>query len=208
MCSCKSVESVGGGLSQCRDTTLHLWHMAAGAFGIFDLTLFVGGADIEAKFVAFMGVAAHTDIALQKVRIGGIDLVVGRGDVIFSGSKIFFGLWADDVFVGFEAWFYFLDTVAISAGDSVVLGGVFGIGPYAIGCYELFDVVGCRSVAPSTLVGSFFVQWIFEPDRLVDRVFEDRGVGVHTGLVLFEDFWVTAFAVAIGSEFGKSERGA
>ena len=208
MGSRKSVESVGGSLSQSRDATLYFWHMAAGAFGIFDLTLFVGGADIEAKFVAFMGVASHTDIALQKVRIGGVDLVIGRGDVIFSSAKIFFGLWADDVFVCFEARFDFFDAVAVGAGDGVVLGGVFGIGAYAVGRHKLFEVVGCRGMAPSTLVGPLFVEWVFEPDRLVDRVFEDRGVGVHAGLVLFEDFWVTAFAVAVWSEFGKSECGA
>ena len=208
MGSRKSVESVSGSLSQSRDATLYLWHMAAGAFGIFDLTLFVGGADIEAKFVAFMGVASHTDVTLQKVRIGSVYFVIGGFDMIDPRSKIFFGLWADDVFVCFEARFDFFDAVAVGAGDGVVLGGVFGIGAYAVGRHELFEVVGCRGMAPSTLVGPFFVEWVFKPDCFMDRVFEDRGVGVHAGLVLFEDFWVTAFAVAVRSEFGKSERGA
>ena len=182
--------------------------MAAGAFGIFDLTLFVGGADIEAKFVAFVGVASHTDITLQKIWIGGVDLVIGGGDVIFSGSKIFFGLWADDVFVCFEARFDFFDTVAVGTGHSVVLGRICRIWAYTVGSYELFDVVGCWGMAPGTLVGPFFAERVFEPDRFMDRVFEDRGVGVHTGLILFEYFWVTAFAVAVWSEFGKSERSA
>ncbi len=182
--------------------------MAAGAASVFNFSFGIGGADVETKFIAFVGVASHTDVALQEVWIGGVDLVIGRGDVIFSSSKIFFRLWADDVFVCFEARFDFFDAVAVGAGDGVVLGGVFGIGAYAVGRHELFEVVGCRGMAPSTLVGPLFVEWVFKPDCFMDRVFEDRGVGVHAGLVLFEDFWVTAFTVAVWSEFGKSERGA
>ncbi len=182
--------------------------MAAGTASVFDLSLFVGGADVEAKFVAFVGVASHTDVALQEVWIGGVYFVIGGFDMIDPRSKIFFGLWADDVFVGFKAWFYLLDAVAVGTGDSIVLGGVFGIGAYAVGSYKLFEVVGCWSMALGTLVGSFFTQRIFEPDRFVDRIFEDRGVGVHTGLVLFEYFWMALLTVTVWSEFGKGERSA
>jgi len=205
MGSGKSMESVGGSLSQSRDATFYFWHMAAGTASVFDLSLFVGGADVETKFIAFVGVTPHTDVTLQEIWIGGVYFVIGGFDMIDPRSKIFFGLWADDVFVGFKAWFYLLDAVAVGTGDSIVLGGVFGIWANAVGSHELFEVVGCWGMALGTFVGPFFTQRIFEPDRFVDRVFEDRSVGVHTGLVLFEYFWMAAFAVAIWSEFGKGE---